>query len=662
MKLLTLRLENFQGIQAAKYDFQGRNASFYGDNATGKTTIGNAIAWLLFGAPVNGAKNYTPKTIGTDGEKHYLNHSAEGVFQMRDGRIVTLKKVFHEVYKKKRGSASEEMDGHTIDYYIDGVPSREKEYSATLLTFCGGDPEKMKILVLPAYFAQELPWQERRRILLDLCGSVTDADVIAANADLRELPTALLMPGTQNQRYTVDEYRKIAGARKAEINKQLATLPGRIDEVLRAIPDTEGIDLAAIEREARQLADRRDALTDKKAGILAGDTTGANVRAQLAELNAQLAEARTAYLEKADAGNAGLRENLADLRGQIVKIEDGAAAAERELARHQGRLADLQKRRDRLLADYEEEFGEQWDGTQELCPTCGRELPAEKIEAMRDAFNQRRSKRLQTINEQGQREASKDMIAAEETAIAACKEQIEAGRKEIDQLRAQVIALQERIKKPGPFEFTPEYAGITQQITALRDLSADEEKRKEAATQEIEKEFREIYGRASELQGLKALLDTAGAQRARAEELELEQKKLSAEYEDLEKGLYLCELFVRHQAGMVTDAINAHFHHVRFRLFIEQQNGGMRDDCEVLVPGEGGALVPFSVANDAGRLNAGLEIIDVLSRHWGITMPVIVDRAESVTRLAPIAAQVIRLVVVSAEDKRLRMEVDNEEV
>ena len=62
MKLLSLQLENFQGIKSASFNFDGHSASIYGDNATGKTTVYNALTWLLFDRPSTGAKNYTPKT------------------------------------------------------------------------------------------------------------------------------------------------------------------------------------------------------------------------------------------------------------------------------------------------------------------------------------------------------------------------------------------------------------------------------------------------------------------------------------------------------------------------------------------------------------------------------------------------------------------------
>ena len=81
------------------------------------------------------------------------------------------------------------------------------------------------------------------------------------------------------------------------------------------------------------------------------------------------------------------------------------------------------------------------------------------------------------------------------------------------------------------------------------------------------------------------------------------------------------------------------------------------DRKEVKDHGEGGAMVPYSTANKAAVVNAGLEIIATLSHHYGVRLPIVVDNAESVTELLPVDSQVIRL-VVSAEDESLRVEVD----
>lgn len=226
MKIKNLRLENFQGIKSARFAFDGESACIYGDNATGKTTVFNAVTWLLFDKPSTGAKNYTPKTKGANGDLHNLTNSAEASFIMDDGRIVTLRKDYHEVWKKKRGSATEEFDGHTVDFFIDGVPVKEKEYTSTIAAFCGG-AETMKMLTMPDYFAEAMPWDQRRKILLEVCGDVSDDDVIAEREELEGLEKLLLMPGTTRQFYSVEEYRKIATAKRADINKELQAIPNR---------------------------------------------------------------------------------------------------------------------------------------------------------------------------------------------------------------------------------------------------------------------------------------------------------------------------------------------------------------------------------------------------------------------------------------------------
>ena len=82
MKIKSLRLENFQGIAHAEFDFDGLSASIYGDNATGKTTVFNAVTWLLFDKASTGAKNFTPKTKGPDGEFLQKDFAYTGIFSL----------------------------------------------------------------------------------------------------------------------------------------------------------------------------------------------------------------------------------------------------------------------------------------------------------------------------------------------------------------------------------------------------------------------------------------------------------------------------------------------------------------------------------------------------------------------------------------------------
>lgn len=70
IKIKRLALENFKCHRNLVLDFNGGNASIYGDNATGKTSVYDALTWLLFGKDShgNGEKNIEIKPLGEDGE------------------------------------------------------------------------------------------------------------------------------------------------------------------------------------------------------------------------------------------------------------------------------------------------------------------------------------------------------------------------------------------------------------------------------------------------------------------------------------------------------------------------------------------------------------------------------------------------------------------
>ena len=655
MKIKTLRLDNFQGIPHAEFDFDGLSASIYGDNATGKTTVFNAVCWLLFDKSSTGAKNFTPKTQGPDGELHNLDHSAEASFIMPTGEIATFRKVYHEVWKKKRGSTAAEFDGHTIDYFIDGVPVKEKQYTGTLQNYCGGI-ERMKILTMPDYFSEVMPWDERRKILIELCGDVTDADVIRSSPELMDLEEFLRKPGTTNQRYSVEEYKRIASARKSEINKQLQNLPGRIDEARRAMPEAD-VNIIQLEADIYQRQDLRKEFMERRAALVAGGGAVAEARRWTADAETALSLAKSAYLSRAGEANTETLSEIGKQTMMLGKARDTAADFRLEAKRLRRDAERMTAQRQELIREYGEVQARTWDEAQETCPTCGQRLPEDQIDSMKAAFNKRRSEQLTAINEKGKAECSVQMI--ENTAAQAEDAERQAAASDMDAnlIQQRIDTLQTKLTQPPAFETTPEYFDLSGKLSACRAAEREAEKTGAPDTSVLDAQLRTVEAELAELQRKKAQIEQAEAQKVRIAELEAQEKQMGAEYEDLERGVWLCDEFTKAKVRMLTNRIDSRFHNVRFRLFQEQLNGGVKDDCEVLIPGEGGRMVPYSFANNAARINAGLEIIGILADHWNMEMPVFIDNAESVTHLARAWTQTIRL-VVSEQDKQLRLALD----
>ncbi|PKM70862.1 MAG: hypothetical protein CVU92_11425, partial [Firmicutes bacterium HGW-Firmicutes-17] len=255
-----------------------------------------------------------------------------------------------------------------------------------------------------------------------------------------------------------------------------------------------------------------------------------------------------------------------------------------------------------------------------------------------------KSKQLEAINKEGSENCSKAIL---EKLVADLKLEeanlIKAGDglKELQHAHQAALGL---VKDPIPFAATTmgkalqsELGEITKQINEPNNDIAPQ-------ITKINGEIDQIKTKVSSLKDKLSDYKLAEKQELRIAELKLQEESLAAEYEKLEANVFLCEQFIKAKVSMLTDSINNRFKNVRFKLFDDQINGGLKECCEVLVPCAEG-LIPFGTANNAGKINAGIEIIDALSSHWGVEMPLIVDNAESVTQLLETELQVIKLIV-----------------
>ena len=123
MKIIfkTLTLKNFKGILGEKtINFCDTVTSIYGANHTGKTTIIDAILWVLFDKNSEGAS-----VFGIDAKDENnnvipkLEHCVKLTLSV-DGVERTLEKVRKDVWSKPRGQKEEVLTGHTTNYFVNG--------------------------------------------------------------------------------------------------------------------------------------------------------------------------------------------------------------------------------------------------------------------------------------------------------------------------------------------------------------------------------------------------------------------------------------------------------------------------------------------------------------------------------------------------------------
>lgn len=641
MKLINMKLENFKGIRHLEIPFNGLNRVFRGTNGAGKSTIADAQSWLLTGKKSDANENLDPKTIGPEGYIHNLEHSVECKYELDDRSLITLKKVFKEKYTKKRGSTTSEFSGHVVEYYMDDVPVKQKQFDEYLANIFKS-AENIHMLSNINYFAN-MDWKKRRKILLEMCGDYSDDYIIANNPELIELKGVLLKDGTNDQYYTVDEFMKMTKERMKKTNSDIQMIPARIDEASRAIPDVSSLDKDSIQNQIDGIEAKINELNIEKLSLSSSDRERMK-QERIHEIQMEIKDARIAFADEQSKKSRKSQENINLLSSKINDLQIRLSGIDSRKRNAENDINYMINQRNKLLEEYKEVQMKEWDTSKEVCPTCGRELPAEQIDELKSKFNLDKHNKLTEINKRGQ-SVSKGAIEEQKAAIAKLDKEKEIAGSEIILYKKQLSKLEESKPKAELFENTEMYHVLNQKLQEAQNMIVDD--LNIARKQELEDDISNLNEEKKLREKELSLFSTVDYQNKRIDELKKTQKILSENYEKMEFEIHLCEEFIKTKVNMITENINQYFNNVRFKLFETQINGGLKECCDVMVPAKSGAYVPFNNGSNRGaNMNAGIEMISVLSRYIGAELPVFVDNAESVVDLNSYDnMQIIKLVV-----------------
>ena len=633
--LKSLDLVHFKCFPKLHLDFHEGVNNIYGENAAGKTSVYDALTWLLFNKDSAGGARPDIKP----------HHAPAGTMPevtailTVDGEPIKLRKVLREKWEKPRGSSIARYAGDTRDYYIDDVPLAENEYKRRIAELI--DENRFKLLTDVWAVTSKMHWKDRRTLLAEICGLPEDKQLLATAPQFAELTEKV-------GRRTVDEYKSVLMKQRKDMNANLNTLPVRVDECSRMVSELESLDFAAARAESDRLQAERERLQGEIVK-LSNNTLAAQARNERDELKNQLSELEV--------------ENNAHLASQRVPVEDETPAltAALDRAKHEAdRLTRTIAQETDYIASGETRlnyYRARWRAidaepfTADRCPTCGQVFPAERLAESRAAFAEHQKQRKDALLEDSKMvkqgiAAAKDRLLAAETALKTAQDEVQKAQITLDSYTP-------------PVEITPEnLPDYDRRKGAILTLIADADKRIDRLTGDTEQERRRLETALSAVTAEKLRHDAVLAKeqtladtRRRIADLQAEQRTAAAEVEQMDRLIAMCEEFTRYRVQAITESVNSKFRLTRWRLFTELVNGGLADCCEPM--DRNGST--FDGTNNAMKINIGMDIIDTLSEFYGVRVPLFVDNAESVTQLQPIGSQVVRL-VVSEQDKELRIE------
>ena len=643
MKLTKLELLNFKGLKSFAINING-DVVIRGDNATGKTTVFDSVCWLLFGKDSLDRADFEIKTLDGGEPIHKVNHEVTGTFTLDEGGTVELKRVYREKYSSPRGGEVT-MTGHTTDYFVDGVPKKEKEYKEIVNSLV--DENIFKLITNPLYFNETYSWQNRRKLLLEMCGDISDEDVIAEYSELKALTDIL-------SGHSVDDHRKVVAAKKTAINKELDMIPVRIDEALRGKPevtanpevlrlniDTLNADIEKLESD-KALLQNGYSITDKRADLR---NVQRQIMAHETELQMEYKKQCSLKSNEYDAVVAEINKLTSKLEDTQRRIDDSAAT----INLIQGIIGELTIQRSQINAEtFVADINDH-------CPTCGQKLPEEQIQdayAKAEAnYNLKKSKRLEEIEysiklkEQDiegikKRDSSLEPVETIEALIKAKELLKETIAEEIGMLTAPVL------------NDDSEYADLKAEELMLQMAIDDDNSDYSEEIAKLEINISDHKAERMKLeQELNKYIEIKRID-ARVAELEAQQAELAAEKSKLDEASYLMDEFIKAKVNMLEDVINSRFKLARFKMFNVMINGNIEECCETTYKG-----VPYRSMNNAARINVGLDIINALTSYFKVNAPVFIDNAEAVTEFVPVNSQTIKLIVDESEPQLVVKEV-----
>ncbi len=654
IKLNWLKVSNFKGLKGLTIMANGKNVSIFGNNATGKTSIIDSFLWLLFDKDSNDKSDtsFTIKPQDANGKDIMFLEPTVEVELLVDGQPLKVKKSKVEKWVKRQGATEKVFDGHTNKYWFDEVPCKAGEYKNKIDGLINENIFKM--ITNPLYFNTKLSWQERRTILLEISGDATAEQVIATDESLSNLTEIL------NGR-SIDDYKLVIADQLKNYKKERDNLPPRIDELTRSLPQEEPNyefieialserkdDLARIEFLLTNATNKANKITEKYQELARLKNQLEEIKAKIkSELGAGKQELANKHSELFN-GVIVLKGNIQALESQIEGYKNNINYSEQELIRLREEWTSLSNKKAEIVAQQLDK-----DSVTASCPVCKQSLPQDdiqnKITEMETEFNNNKTSLIYGVN--GQLESNKQAGIFTKEKVVQAKKDKELAEKELtekklklDLLRIELSATETVLNEPLPEPDYTKYPEMAELSTQINNLAYELDKPVEDKSTELLVRKADIQAKIDELN--KVLNDKTEIERkkARIEELKADEKRVSALIAELEGHKFLLERFSTAKANLLEDSINSQFKHVKFKLFEENiTNEGIKETCIALV-NTNGAYVKFEDANSAGRINSGIDIINALTKFYGVLAPIFTDNAESVTDLADTESQVIKLI------------------
>lgn len=668
IKINSLSLRNFKGVRNAEYEFGDLVNVVKGRNGVGKTTIADAICWVLFGTNQAGDTKFGVKTKDENGnEIPDVEHSVEIVLSINDVVIssyggqdsdvksVKLTRILKES-RSKDGSVT-----NTYTYKVDDEVETAGDFKKVVSEIC---PEKVfRLCSSPNAFVQ-MEWSEQRKMLIEMFGEPSVEEIMGGEKRFDPIKKLL-------EKNDFDKVLKHLYYMRREVQKKLDDVPVRLSELDKVLPKAENW-----EEIEKQMEEKDGIIKDNLQKISLIENGGGKsvvneslihkmnfLQKRLKNMCEWARRQSTEILDEYTNAKSKLEVEIIDTKSKERRLETKRTSLRDDIDRLEKDLKHLECRKKDGSARWKAVSARTWEWDDKLsyCPTCGQALPMDKVEEMKEEslerFNAAKAADFKKLKEEYGR--IKDRENQIKELIEEYKEELAKIKALLEDVKKNLYEKSEALKKHNAdaekkitsaedlLAQKPEYAEVCEQIKALEaEMNAPSVDDEGAAMIE---EFRKILIEASKERenllkqlAVKEQYDKVAKQ---IEGIKKTRKALQEQLDDYDEKLKAANDYQHKACRVLEENVNEHFGLVKWSMFRLQLDGTEKPWCECSVDG-----VPYSDLNSAAKINAGLDIIDALKRYYEADVPCVIDNAETVLEPLYAGGQQIRLTVTEDEN------------
>lgn len=655
-------LRYFKGVENKEIVLGDNINVVKGRNGIGKSTIADAISWVLFGTNQSGATKFGIKTKDKDGKEiEDVAHSVEISLSVQDEQEGMMCYVLTRTLTETRKDDGSVTNNYT--YKVDGEVETAGDFKKVVDAIC---PEEVFRLCSSPYSFTQMDWSEQRKRLNEMFGVPSVEDVTGGDKKYDAIKELL-------EKDDVDKILKHLNYKRKEVQKNLDEVPVRLEALKNVLPKAE--DWAAVEK---LILEKRKEITETRKNLNTIDNGGAdfirkyqnistlNLDHKRKRIMEESAQRRLGEIIKANAeAKTACKKAVAEAEQNIEDLKQKLKSFDRALEKCDARMNEL----DAANADGKEKWKLikartwEWNEDDAFCPTCKQALPEDQVqkimEESKKAFLNNQASDLKKLGDDAAR--IKEEVKKCEENTEYFKTQQKATQTQLDKAEAELIearkALEEQTKKEEDkvsvetlLAEKPEYKQVCDRI---KKIEAEQEKPADEGMSEEDKKLKaDVEKKLKDLESEREVLASRLAVKAQWEKvnaqivgLQEERTQWKEQIDSLDEKIKAASDFQKRSCEVLEENVNRRFKLVRWKMFRRQLDGTDKPWCECSVDG-----VPYSDLNTADKINAGLDINAALKEYYGVDAPCVIDNAESILKPLYRGGQQIRLTVTEDEN------------